>query len=325
MLATIGLLLVAIVASYALGSKWIAPDEVVRALLGAADATSEGIVGGLRASRTALGLLCGAALGAAGVLMQALTRNPVADPGLLGVNAGASLGVVAGIAVLGSVGVTAAIGFALVGAAGATAAVFALATARFAEASPVRLTLAGVAMAAVFSGAAQAIVVLDERVLDAFRFWQVGSLSARSIGDVGAPVIIGVLVCLAGAVLLAPSLNALALGDDSATALGVSPRAVRLAGLVVLTGLCAIATALAGPISFVGLAVAHAARLLVGPDHRVLLPLAILAGPAVLLLSDVLGRLIGLGAEVPVGIVTAFVGAPLLAVFVIGVRRRALA
>ena len=154
-------------ASYALGSKWIAPDEVVRALFGGADATSEGIVGGLRASRTALGLLCGAALGAAGVLMQALTRNPVADPGLLGVNAGASLGVVAGIAVLGSVGVTAAIGFALVGAAVATAAVFALATARFAEASPVRLTLAGVAMAAVFSGAAQAIVVLDERVLDA--------------------------------------------------------------------------------------------------------------------------------------------------------------
>ncbi|WP_377320600.1 FecCD family ABC transporter permease [Pimelobacter simplex] len=315
------LLVAAVVLSLAVGARAIPPLDVLRALLGLGDRDTTAIVGDLRVGRTVLGLLCGAALGVAGVLMQALTRNPVADPGILGVNAGAALGVVVGIVLTGALGAATTLGFALVGAGVATTAVFVLASSAAVALSPVRLTLAGVAMAAVLTGITHALVLVDEQVLDTYRYWQVGSLTARRVGELGlvVPVVVGAALGLA--LVLARSLDVLALGEDAGRALGIDPDIVRAAGLVLVTVLCGTATALAGPISFVGLVVPHAVRLAVGPDLRRVMAISLLTAPALLIAADVVGRVVGRGAEVPVGIVAAFVGAPVLVGFVLAGRR----
>lgn len=320
-----GLFLCAVVvASFAIGAKNIPPADVLAALLGRGEGGDSEIVSGLRLSRTVLGLVCGVALGAAGVLMQALTRNPLADPGILGVNAGAALGVVTGLVVTGSMGVQTTVWWALLGAGLASAAVFMLAGSSMAAGSPARLTLAGVALAAVLAGVTQALVITDEAVLDAYRFWQVGSLTARSYEDVVSTFVF-VAVAVVLALLLIGSLNALALGDETASALGVRPGVVRVLVLIAVALGSGVATALAGPIAFVGLVVPHMVRLLVGSDLRIVLPISLIASPAVLLLADVLGRVIGGGAEIPAGVVTAFVGAPALIFFVVTSKRRSLA
>ena len=314
----------AVVTSLAIGARSIPPAEVLDALLGQGSQNVAGIVGELRVNRTVMGVVCGTALGIAGALMQAVTRNPIADPGILGVNAGAALGVVVGAAVTGSLGLVSTVWFALAGAGIASAIILVLSASRMAAASPVRLTLAGVALAAVLSGFSQALVVLDESILEAYRFWQVGSLTARPIEQVTGvlPLIaIGTVISL----LLLRGLDALALGDDSAVALGVRPGRVRIWGLLAVALLAGTATALAGPIGFVGLIVPHLVRGLVGPDLSRVVPLSIVVAPSLLLFADVLGRVLGGGAEIPAGVVTAFIGAPLLIALLAFSRRVAVA
>lgn len=326
--AAILLLAGGLVLSLAVGARFIPFHEVVLSLFGAGDQNVINIVGDLRVTRTVNAVICGVALGAAGVLMQALTRNPIADPGMLGVNAGASFGVVAGLSVFGAIGAAGTIWFALAGAAAASAVIFWFSGTRFAAGSPVRLILAGVAFSAVLAGLSQSIVLTDERVLDAFRFWRVGSLTARPV-DEALPLVGFVIAGIAVALLLGPALNAMALGDDSAVSLGVRPGAVRGLTLLSVTLLCGTATAIAGPISFVGLVIPHLLRRVVGPDLRLVLPLSLFAAPTMLLVADTLGRiigggLVGSGGEVQVGVVTAFIGGPLLIAYVIGRRREKL-
>ncbi|MTD55771.1 FecCD family ABC transporter permease [Amycolatopsis pithecellobii] len=279
------------------------------------------IIQDLRIPRTLLGLLAGAALGLGGALMQALTRNPLADPGLLGVNMGASAAVVIAIGFFGLSSLTGYLWFALAGAAGAAVLVYVLGTAGRGSATPERLVLAGAAITAVVFAFVQAVLLLNPLTFNQFRFWDVGSLASRRmdvVTQVAPFVVIGVVLALSQA----RALNALALGDQAGKALGAHVGRTRVLVAVAVTLLCGAATAAAGPITFVGLAVPHAVRLLVGPDQRWVLPYSMILAPILLIGSDILGRVIGGAEEVEVGIVTAIVGAP---VFVLLCRSRKLA
>ncbi|MFJ2902052.1 FecCD family ABC transporter permease [Streptomyces sp. NPDC087212] len=316
-----GLLLLLAVLSVAIGAKQIPPADVVHALLHGSDSVDASVVLDLRLPRTLLGIAVGAALSAAGVLMQALTRNPLADPGLLGVNMGASTAVVVTLALWHGAGTSTYVWSALLGAGAAAAAVHVLGARGRTGPPPVRMALAGTAVSAVLSALISVVTLLRADVFDQFRFWAVGSLA-------GVPLTVfwQVLPFLAAGALLAlglsGSLNALALGDDTARALGDHVARTRLLGALAVTLLCGAATAAVGPIAFVGLAVPHLARAVTGPDHRWLLPYSLLLGPSLLLGSDLLGRVAGRPGEIQAGIVTAFAGAP---VFIALVRRRRIA
>jgi iron complex transport system permease protein len=315
------LLLVAVLLSIAAGAKAIPLHVVFDALWNADRSTDQQIVHGLRVPRTLLGLGAGAALGLAGTLMQALTRNPLADPGILGINAGAAAAVVAAISFLGLSGFGAYVWFAFAGAAVTSVVVYGLGSAGRSGADPVRLALAGTAVAFALVAFTQAVITLDAVAFDEFRYWIVGSLAGRPM-----TLVIQVLPFLAvGAMLafgVAGALNALALGDDTGRALGVGVGRARAVSALAIVLLCGAATAAAGPIAFVGLAIPHAVRGLVGTDLRWVLPYAMLLAPVLLLLADVVGRTVVSPSELPVGIVTAFVGGP---VFVALVLRRRIA
>nr|WP_250038473.1 iron chelate uptake ABC transporter family permease subunit [Actinoplanes maris] len=305
--------------SVAIGSRTIALSTVWQ-VLWHPDSTPESvIVHDLRLPRTLLGFGVGAALGLAGTVMQALTRNPLAEPGLLGVNLGASTAVVIAIAFLGVTTATGYVWFAFAGAALTSAAVFALGGAGR-HPTPERQILAGVSITAVLGAIVWAVLVLRREAFDRYRHWDVGSFSDRDSGTV-----LRILPFLAAGILLAlvlgRQLNALSLGDESATSLGAHPVRIRALGLLAVTLLCGAATAAAGPIWFLGLAVPYAARMIVGTDHRWILAFAVVLGPALLLGADVLGRVLVAPAELPVGVVTAFLGAPL---FIALCRRRRL-
>jgi iron complex transport system permease protein len=307
--------------SLAIGTKSIPLATVVDSLLHPSDTQDAVIVNDLRVPRTILGLLVGTALGLAGALMQGLTRNPLADPGLLGVNAGAAAGVIVAIALLGIDGITAYVWFAFAGAAGASVAVYAIGTAGRAGATPVRLALAGTAMTAALTAFTYAVALSDPEMLQRFQQWNVGSIAGRETSTIVrvAPFLaVGIVLALA----LSRALNALALGDDTARALGAHVGRTRIAGALAITLLCGAATAAAGPIAFVGLTIPHIARAVVGPDARWLLPYSALLGPVLLLAADVIGRVVARPGELEVGIVTAVIGAP---VFIALVRRRRLA
>ncbi len=263
-----------------------------------------------RVPRTVLAILVGAALGVAGALMQALTRNPLADPGLLGVNAGAMLAVVLGSAVMGSSLGAGHVWLALLGALITSVVVYVIGSTGYSAGSPAKLVLTGVALAAVFSGVSLAITLSMPEVFDRIRFWAAGSLQGRSFSELET-VFPFILIGLVIALLLPRAVNALSLGDDAAVALGGRPMITRVVGLLAITLLCGAATAAAGPLTFIGLIVPHALRMVVGPDYRWLLPLSVLAAPVLMLSADILARLI-VAAELPVGVVTAFVGAPVL-------------
>lgn len=314
LIGTAVLLVVAAVLSIAVGAQAIPPDEVWRHLLDPDGSTRAAIVQEVRLPRTVLGIAAGAALGLSGALMQSLSRNPLAEPGLLGVNAGAAAAVVAGISLLGLTAVREYVWLAFVGAGLATLVVYLVgsrAGGREAAATPVRLTLAGAAVSAVLMALVWAMTFLDREALDLYRFWAVGSLSGRSL-DVLAQVAPFLVVGLVVGLLLAAPLNAMALGEDTGRALGLSPGLVRGVTGVVVTLLCGAATAAVGPLVFVGLAVPHVVRGITGPDDRWVLPLSTLAAPVLLLLADVLGRVVAAPAEIQVGVVTAFLGAPAL-------------
>ncbi len=308
-------LLLCVVASLAIGSRSTPLGEVVRAFSAYDGSDAHAIVRELRVPRTELGLLVGAALGAAGALMQGVTRNPLAEPGILGINAGAAFAVVLAISVLGLSSVTAYAVVALAGAGLTAVLVFALGGR---GAAPIRLALAGAVLATLLVSLTSAILVFDARTLDEFRFWIVGSIAGRDAGVVLAvlPFIAAGLVVALGA---GRRLNALALGDDVARGLGQHvgrTRAVASAGFVLLAG---GAVAAAGPVAFVGLAVPHIARGIVGPDYRWIVPYSMVLGASLLLAGDVVGRVVTQPAELEVGIVTALLGAPF---FIWLVRRR---
>ncbi|MER5868369.1 iron chelate uptake ABC transporter family permease subunit [Streptomyces sp. NPDC002044] len=273
-----------------------------------------------RIPRTLLGLTVGVALGLSGALMQALTRNPLADPGLLGVSLGASTGVVVAIAFLGVGAALGYVWFAFAGAAIASVVVYLLGSSGRSLATPDRLVVAGAAVTAVLTAFNTAVLLLNPQAFNKFRFWTVGSLSGRDL-DFLYVILPFVAAGLLVALLLAPSLNALGMGDDVGRALGVNVTRTRVLGALAVMLLCGAATAAAGPIGFVGLAVPHVARFVVGPDQRWVLAYSMLIAPVLLIGSDVLGRVLGAPGEIQVGIVTAFLGAPL---FIALCRRRKL-
>ncbi|MGW4498358.1 FecCD family ABC transporter permease [Micromonospora sp. NPDC004336] len=308
-------LLLALLASFALGSRALPVDEVWRALVAPDGGEAATIVRELRMPRTALGLAVGLALAVAGVLFQALTRNPLAEPRILGISAGASFGVVLAISVFGVGTLAGYVWFGIGGALLAGLLVFAVATRAREGASPVTLALVGAALDASLASVVYALLSIDARTFEDYRFWVVGGLTGRDV-SVAVQVTPFVLAGLALAVLVARGLDALALGDDVARGLGHRVGLVRLGGGVAAVLLTGAAVAAAGPIAFVGLAVPHLARALVGADHRWTLAVSALLGPALLLGADVVGRLVSPPGEVPAGIVTALVGAPLLAFLV---------
>lgn len=308
----------AVLASLAVGARSLPLGDVLRVLAAGDGSEAAVVVRELRAPRTVLGLVVGAALGVAVAQLQGLTRNPLADPGLLGVSAGAALAVVSTSTVLGVGGATGRAWAALLGALGATAAVYLLAATGRGGASPLPLVLSGVALTALLSSVTTVLVLLDADTLDEYRFWAVGSLAGRDIGLLGpvTPFLLG------GAVLAAAgtrTLDLLALGEDLARGLGARVAWGRAGVVLSATLLTAAAVSVAGPLVFVGLVVPHLARGLVGPAHRWLVPMSALLGALLLLSADVAGRVVARPAEVQVGIVTAVVGAPFLVALV---RRR---
>jgi iron complex transport system permease protein len=304
--------------SLALGSRPIGLGTVVDVLFHDDGSEAATIVHALRVPRTVLAITVGVALGVAGALMQGHTRNPLADPGLLGIEAGASCAVVIAIFALHVDSLAGYAWFALAGAGLASAAVFAIGSSRGGP-DPVTLVLAGAAVSALLGAVTQAIVVRDAGTLDAYRFWVVGSASGRSLA-VFWQVLPFILAGLVLAAVSTPGLNLLQLGDDVAASLGLSPwrqKALGVAAVMLLTG---AATAACGPIAFVGLVVPHLARRLGGVDYRWLVPASGLLGGILLTLADVVGRLVVRPAELQVGIVMALIGGPAFVLLVRSTR-----
>ncbi|HFR4394131.1 TPA: Fe(3+)-siderophore ABC transporter permease [Klebsiella pneumoniae] len=306
------LLLLALAAALSLtiGAKSLPIGTVFTAFSGTCQSADCTIVLDARLPRTLAGLLAGVALGLAGALMQTLTRNPLAAPGLLGVNSGASFAIVLGAALFGITSPQGQLLLAFCGALCASLLVAFTGSQGGGQLSPVRLTLAGVALAAVLEGLSNGIALLNPDVYDQLRFWQAGSLDIRTLQTLKI-VLLPVVVAGIAALLLSRALNSLSLGNDTATALGSRVARTQLIGLIVITVLCGSATAVVGPIAFIGLMMPHMARWLVGADHRWSLPVTLLATPALLLFADVIGRLLVPG-ELRVSVVSAFLGAPVL-------------
>jgi len=316
LLVLLGALAIAVALSLAVGAKQIPLPVVWDALTHFnGDLDDHVIIRDLRLPRTVLGLLIGAALGVAGALIQALTRNPLADPGILGVNAGAGFAVTLAVAVTGITSIWGYLWFAFAGALIATVVVYAIGMVGRHGATPIRLTLAGVALAAVLGGISQSITLLRPDVFDQMRFWGAGSLAGRP-PETGWVIVGFIAVGLVLGLVAARGLNAMALGDDLARSLGSNLLATRVLVVISVTLLAGAATAAAGPIGFVGLMVPHVVRWFVGPDQRWIIPYTAVGAPVLLLASDVIGRVVAPPGELQVGIVTAFVGAPVLIVLI---------
>jgi len=305
--------------SLAVGARSIPLGDVVEALRGHGEGTRDAtIVTDLRVPRTLLGIAAGASLGLAGALMQSLTRNPLADPGLLGINAGAAAAVVIAIGLLGLAGSTAYVWFAFLGAGLAAVAVYMIGAAGRGGATPVRLALAGTAISAALTAVIYGIVLTDPLLLQKYNLWSVGGLSGRGRSELAGVIPFMVMGAVA-ALLLARSLNALAMGEDSARALGARVGVTRIGGAAAITLLCGAATAAVGPLYFLGLTVPHAARAICGPDVRWVLGYSAVLGAILLLVADVIGRVLVAPEELQAGLMLAFVGAPL---FIVIVRKR---
>jgi len=311
LLICLAVLLLAVLASIAVGSRDIPLPTVIDALFAYDDSNDHAIVQSLRLPRTLLGLLIGAALGISGALIQALTRNPLADPGILGVNAGASFFVLIAVGYLGMTSLQSYIWFAFLGAIVTTVMVYAVGSSGRNGATPVTLTLAGVAIGAILGGVSTALTLLNPTAFDRMRYWAAGALSGGSYEAVAtvAPFIgLGLLL----AAIMARPLNAVALGDDLAKSLGANIVRTRTVVVIAVTLLAGGATAAAGPIGFVGLMVPHVARWIVGPDQRWIMAYTVVLAPVLLLVSDIIGRVVMRPGEIQVAIVTAFIGAPVL-------------
>jgi iron complex transport system permease protein len=304
------------VASLAIGSRPLSPGTVLNVLFHDDGSEAATIVHALRLPRTVLAIAVGAALGVAGALMQGHTRNPLADPGLLGVEAGASCAVVIGIFAFGVEEVSGYAWFALAGAGLAAAAVFAIGSTRRGP-DPVSLVLAGAAVSAFLGAITASIIVRDSDTLDSYRFWVVGSVAGRDMSvfwQVLPFLLLGLLLAAAST----PGLNLLQLGDDVAASLGMHPRRQKAMGVAAVMLLAGGATAACGPIGFVGLVVPHLARRIGGIDYRWVVPSSALLGALLLTVADIIGRVIVRPAELQVGIVMALIGGP---AFIVLVRR----
>ncbi|MGD9958043.1 FecCD family ABC transporter permease [Nocardioides sp.] len=319
------LMVLAALASVAFGARVVGPHDLVGGLVGVVtgDGSGDSIAQAAvekRVPRTLLALIAGAALGLSGAVMQGVTRNPLADPGILGVTTGAALSVVVGIAFFGLASPSAYIWVAIGGGAVAALFVYAVGSLGRGGATPLKLTLAGAATSAALSSLISAILLPRIDVMNQFRFWQIGGVGGASYDKLGLVLpflVVGAVISLAAA----RGLNSLALGDDVAAGLGEKVTRTRLLAAVGAVTLCGAVTAVAGPIGFVGLVVPHLCRLLIGIDHRWLLPASMIVGAALLTSADVVGRVVARPSEVDVGIVTAFIGAP---VFISIVRNQKL-
>lgn len=315
------LLLLVMLASIAVGARPLTFAEIFHAIFSSEGSQTDIIVRTLRAPRTALGLAVGIALGIAGALIQGHTRNPLADAGLLGLNAGAAFFVVLAIYFFGFTAPSQYMWFAFAGSFAASVVVFGLSSIGSGGSSPLSLALAGAAVAFFLQAMTDAVIILDQTSLDAYRFWVVGSVSGRGfdvLWQVLPFLILGLVIALAST----PGLNVLSLGDDVARALGTNIAFSRTLGIVAITLLTGAATAACGPIAFIGLVVPHVARAITGPDYRWLVPYAGLLGAIMLITADVVGRVVVRPGELQVGIILAIFGAPF---FIALVRRRKLA
>lgn len=312
LLAGLAALLLCTLLSLALGARSVPLPTVVDALIHGGQSRDALVVTGMRVPRTVIGLVVGAALGLAGAVVQGITRNPLAAPTTMGINAGAGLGVVAAIYALGLTRPVQYVGFAFAGA--AAAALFTLSLGRRSgDLDPVRLVLGGTVLQLVLTSWTSALLLFSERTLDEARFWLAGSIAERDL-DVLVPMLPAFAVGAVLGLAIAPALNALALGDEAAAALGLPVGRIRMLGMIAVVLLAGSAVAVAGPIAFIGLAAPHLVRLVLGNDHRILIPGCLIAGPLLLLTADIIGRLIARPSEIAVGIITAFVGAVLLAI-----------
>ncbi|WP_165777639.1 FecCD family ABC transporter permease [Amycolatopsis antarctica] len=300
-----------VLASMALGAQALPFDQVWRVLWERDGSEASIIVWTQRWPRTIIGIVVGVSFGVAGALIQALTRNPLAEPGILGVNAGAGFAVTVGVGVFGLSGITGYVWFAFLGAAAATLLVYLVGSAGRGLVSPVTLVLAGVALGAVLNGFSTFLTLIDPETFRSIRNWGLGSIADTSLDDTGA-VLPFLTVGLVLAVLIAGPLNAIALGDDLAASLGTKVIRTRVLGVIALTLLAGGATALTGGIGFVGLVVPHVVRWFTGPDQRWIIVCSGLAAPVLVLAADVLGRVIARPGEIEVGILTAVIGAPVL-------------
>jgi iron complex transport system permease protein len=309
--------------SLLVGSRGLDPVTVWQALWSDDNAEAHAIVAGQRVPRTIIGLLGGGALALAGTVIQAHTRNPLADPGLLGVTAGSSLAVVLAISVFGLTTATGYLWFAFAGAAAGTVLVsfIGIVAGRRRDASPAALVLAGAAISAFLSAGTGIILLLDSAALDLYRFWTVGSLAGGRGFDVLLPVLPFLMLGTALALAHAQALDTLALGDDLARSLGRRLLPTRLLGLAIITLLVGGATSIIGSLGFIGLVAPHAVRWFTGPRHRLLLPLSALAGAGITVAADIVGRIVVSPAELPVGIVLGLVGGPAFLLIVARMRR----
>lgn len=315
--------LICVLASLAFGSRNVGLNAVIEALSNPDTKAFDALVVRQRIPRTVFSIIAGASLGVSGALMQAITRNPIADPSILGVNTGASLFVVSGIAFFQINTAGQYIWFALAGATLTAVFVYKIGSMGSGGATPIKLALAGAATSAALSSLVSAVILPRTEVMNAFRFWQVGSVGGATWQGI-LSVLPFLLAGLIIGILSSSSLNALALGDDVATGLGVRTGVVRIIAAIAGVLLCGATTALAGPIGFVGLMIPHTMRLICGPNLRVVIPMSAVGGAMLLTISDIIGRLIGNPGELEAGIVTAFFGAPILILIAMRAKVRSL-
>ena len=313
----LALLSIMAIFSISLGAKSIAFTKVIDVLLGNDPDSLDAAIILQRIPRTVFGILAGGALGISGALMQSITRNPIADPSILGVNTGASLFVVAGIAFFNITVAYQYIWLAIIGAGVTAVFVYSVASMGKDGATPLKLALSGSAVSIVLGSLVSTIMLPNNRVMEAFRFWQVGSIGSatwESIMLISPFLIVGFIISM----FISGYLNNLALGDEAATALGTNVVMTRTIGALSSVLLCGATTALAGPIGFVGLIIPHIIRLIFGSEMSKMLPLSFLGSAILMLVSDIIGRIISLPGETEVGIVTAVLGAP---VFILAIRK----
>jgi iron complex transport system permease protein len=301
--------LIGIAISIAYGSKSIPINDITGYFLGTNNDSFQVAVISARIPRTVFGILAGAALGVSGALMQSITRNPIADPSILGVNTGASLLVVVGIAYLNISSGIKLIGLSFIGALLTAFFVYGIASVGYGGANSIKLALAGAAVSTALGALVNTIMLPDSQVMKEFRFWQVGSISGATWDDVRLLIPFVVIGFILAAVCSSP-LNALSLGDEMAVSLGVKVGQIRLISAIGGVLLCAAVTALAGPIGFVGLMLPHIVRQVFNNDMRIIVPMSAIGGAGLLTFSDVIGRVLGRPGELEVGIITAIVGAP---------------
>lgn len=303
-------LCVAIVLSISIGAKSIPLGQVFHSMTHKESQDFVSLVIYERIPRTIFGVLAGMGLGVAGVLMQSITRNPIADPSILGVNSGAALLVVIGIAFFNITTASQYILLAMIGAAIASVLVYGLGNLGLGGSTPIKLAIAGTAVSLAMNSFVSVIMMPRNYVVDQFRFWQVGSISGVKWNYIYYLIPI-LFLCLVVAFLLAPFLDVLELGDEAATGLGTRPKLIRGIGISVGVILCGGITALAGPIGFIGLIIPHTVKILLKGGNRITLFFSALGGASLLLVADTLGRVLGRPGELEVGVVTALIGAPI--------------